>query len=211
MKETDLTPRLKELYLPPAKDFVLVDVPDMRYIMIDGRGAADRSALDHAVKWLFAVVYPIKRITRERMGKNFVEPPLEGLWWADDMQDFICGNRDKLNWRMMIVYEPDWLTAEMFRDGVATAKARLGEPPAGLRLESYHEGLSAQIMHVGNPSAEAPTIARLHREFLPVHKLIPNGYHHEIYLNDPNRVAPEKLKTVLRQPVRSVVLSARNS
>jgi len=231
MKETDLMPRLKELYLPPAKDFVLVDVPDMRFIMIDGRGAADRSALDHAVKWLFAVVYPIKRIARERMGKNFVEPPLEGLWWADDMQDFICGNREKLNWRMMIVYEPDWLTAEMFEDAVATAKARLGldtaaraklggrgatqatsrrlpsqglgEPPANLRLESYHEGLSAQIMHVGHPSAEAPTIARLHREFLPVHKLIPNGHHHEIYLTDPNRVAPEKLKTVLRQPVRS--------
>jgi len=140
-----------------------------------------------------------------------VEPPLEGLWWADDMQDFICGNRDKLSWRMMIVYEPDWLTAEMFDDAVATAKARLGEPPAGLRLESYHEGRSAQIMHVGPNSAEAPTIARLHREFLPAHKLIPNGYHHEIYLTDPNRVAPEKMQTVLRQPVRSVVLSARNS
>jgi len=203
MKETDLMPRLKELYLPPAKDFVLVDVPKMRFFMIDGRDAADRSALDHAVKWLFAVVYPIKGIARERMGKNFVEPPLEGLWWADDMNDFICGNRDKLNWRMMIVYEPDWLTAEMFDDAVATAKARLGEPPASLRLESYHEGLSAQIMHVGPNSAEAPTIARLHREFLPAHKLIPNGYHHEIYLTDPNRVAPEKLKTVLRQPVRS--------
>ena len=79
----------------------------------------------------------------------------------------------------------------------------LTKPPAGLRLESYREGLSAQIMHVGHPSAEAPTIARLHREFLPAHELIPNGYHHEIYLADPNRVAPEKLKTVLRQPVCS--------
>ena len=202
MKDADMKARLKELYLPPEKDFVLVDVPEMRFIMIDGRGAADRSALDHAVKWLFTAIYPIKRIARERMGKNFVEPPLEGLWWADDMQDFICGNRDKLNWRMMIVYEPDWLTAEMFDDAVATAKARLGEPPASLRLESYHEGLSAQIMHVGPPSEEGPTIARLHREFLPAHNLIPNGHHHEIYLTDPNRVAPEKLKTVLRQPVR---------
>jgi len=175
----------------------------MRYVMIDGHGAADRSALDHAVKWLFAVIYPNKRIARERMGKHFVEPPLEGLWWADDVQDFICSNRDKLNWRMMIVYEPDWLTAEMFRDGVAAAKARLGEPPESLRLESYPEGRSVQIMHVGPPSAGAPTIARLHREFLPAHKLIPNGHHHEIYLTDPKRVAPEKQRTVLRQPVRS--------
>jgi hypothetical protein len=190
------------LYLPPEKDFVMVDVPEMRYIMIDGRGAADRAALDHAVKWLFTVVYPIKRIARERMGKDFVEPPLEGLWWADDMEDFICGNRDKLNWRMMIVYEPDWLTQEMFDDAVAGARARLGEPPASLRLERYAEGHSAQIMHVGPPSAEVPTIARLHREYLPKHNLKPNGYHHEIYLNDPKRVAPAKLKTVLRQPVR---------
>jgi hypothetical protein len=136
------------------------------------------------------------------MGKNFVEPPLEGLWWADDMEDFVCGHRDKLNWRMMIVYEPDWLTAKMFDDAVATAKARLGVPPASLRLERYPEGLSAQTMYVGPPSAEAATIARLHRDFLPAHNLIPNGHHHEIYLTDPNRVAPQKQKTVLRQPVR---------
>ena len=197
--------------MPPAKDLVVVDVPEMRCFMIDGHGAAVRSALDHAVKRLFAAIYPIERLARERMGKNFLEPPLEGHWWADDMEDFIRGNRDRLNWRMMIVYEPDWLTVEMFEDAVATAKARLGEPPAGLRLESYCEGRSAQIMHVGPPAAEAPTIARLHKEFLPAHKLIPSGHHHEIYLTDPNRVAPEKLKTVLRQPVRSIVLSARNS
>lgn len=205
MNDADMKARLNELYLPPAQEFVLVDVPEMRFVMIDGYGAADRSVLDHAVKWLFAAIYPIKRIAREHMGKHFVEPPLEGLWWADDMQDFMCGHRDKLKWRMMIVYEPDWLTAEMFADAVATTKARLGEPPATLRLERYPEGLSAQIMHVGPPSAERSTIARLHSEFLPAHNLIPNGYHHEIYLNDPNRVAPEKLKTVLRQPVRSSV------
>jgi len=248
MKDADVKGRLKELYLPPVNDFVLVDVPNMRFVCIDGRGAADRSALDHAVKWLFTVIYPIKRIARERMGKNFVEPPLEGLWWADDMNDFIRAGaadagaripsrtpsagirsragprgmgippqddrdqnlaradlaRAKLNWRMMIVYEPDWLTEEMFRDGVAAAKARLGEPPESLRLESLHEGLSAQIMYIGDPTSEGATIARLHREFLPAHNLIPKGHHHEIYLTDPNRVAPEKQKTVLRQPVRSV-------
>src|SRR5262249_34662302 len=198
MNDADMKARLIELYLPPVKDFVLVDVPEMRFVKIDGRGAADRSALTHATQWLFAVIYPIKRIARERMGKDFVEPPLEGLWWADDMEDFICGKRDKLNWRMMIVYEPDWLTAKMFEDAVATAKARLGEQPASLRLERYHEGLSAQTMYVGPPSAEAPTVARMHPEFLPAQSLIPNGHHHEIYLTDPDRVAPQKQKTVLR-------------
>lgn len=205
MNEVDMSARLKELYMPPAEDFVLVDVPDMRYVMVDGRGAADRSALDHAVKWLFAAIYPVKRVARERMGRRFVEPPLEGLWWSDDMQDFVRGNKEKMNWRMMIVFEPDWLTAEMFADGVAAAQSRLGDPPAGLRLETYHEGPSVQIMYVGKPRAEGPTIARMHREFLPAHNLVASGYHHEIYLTDPNRVAPEKQKTVLRQPVRKAV------
>ncbi|MCC7290974.1 MAG: GyrI-like domain-containing protein [Phycisphaerales bacterium] len=211
MKEAQMQARLKELYLPPTEDFVLLEVPEMRYVMIDGHGAADRATLDHAVKWLFAVIHPIKSIARERMGENFVQPPLEGLWWADDVQDFIHGNRDRLHWRMMIVYEPDWLTAEMFEDALSATKARLGatkawpgDPPASLRLESYREGLSVQIMHVGPPVAETETLARLHAEFLPARNLVPNGHHHEIYLTDPNRVAPEKQRTVLRQPVRRI-------
>ena len=110
---------------------------------------------------------------------------------------------------MVIVHEPDWLTAEMLDDGIAKAKERLGKPPASLRLESYPEGLSAQIMYVGDPSAEGPTIARLHREFLPAHNLVPNGHHHQIYLTDPNHVAPEKQKAVLRQPVRKASATGR--
>lgn len=202
MKDADLKARLRELYLPSPNDFVLVDVPEMRFVMIDGHGAADRAALDHAVKWLFGAIHPIKRVARDRMGKDFVEPPLEGLWWADNIEDLICGKRENLKWRMMIVYEPEWLTPEMLDDSVATTTTRLGEAPASLRLEGYAEGLSVQIMHIGPPSAEASTIAKLHQEFLPAHHLIPNGHHHEIYLNDPKRVAPEKVKTVLRQPVR---------
>lgn len=203
MTEADMKARLKELYLPPADDFVRVDVPDMRFVCIDGRGAADRTALDHAVKWLFTAIHPIRRIARQRMGRQFVEPPLEGLWWADDASDFIRGNRDKLNWRMMIVYEPDWLTPQMLDDGIAAAGARLGEPPASLRLERHHEGACVQIMHIGPPHEEGPIIERLHREFLPAHNLVPNGRHHEIYLTDPKRTDPRKQKTVLRQPVRS--------
>lgn len=204
MKDADMRARLKELYLPPVNEVVLVDVPDMRYIMIDGYGAADRAALDHAVKWLFTVVHPIKRIARERMGKDFVEPPLEGLWWADNIQDFVAGNKEKLNWRMMIVYEPDWLTRAMFDDALATARTTLGEAPRSLRLENYHEGLSAQTMYAGPPGSQGQAIARLHRELLSAHGLTPCGHHHEIYLTDPNRVAPQKRRAVLRQPVRKV-------
>jgi hypothetical protein len=200
MSALDDRRRLEELYLPSADDFVLVDVPDLQFVMIDGEGDPAGEAFAQASRWLFAVIYPIKRVAKERMGKRFVEPPLEGLWWADDMNDFIAGNRDKLKWRLMIV-TADWVYEDMFDQAVAKASERLGEPPSSLRLERFAEGTSVQIMHLGPNSEEAATIARLHSEFLPEHDLVPNGHHHEIYLTDPNRVAPEKRKTVLRQPV----------
>jgi hypothetical protein len=194
--------RLRELYLPTTKDFVFVDVPDMRFVMIDGEGSPDDDRYRHAVTWLFAVIHPLKRIAKERMGKDFVEPPLEGLWWADDVRDLVAGNRERLKWRAMIV-TADWVDETTFGQAVATASERLGDPPHTLRLERFDEGRSVQILFVGDYRAEARAIARrLHDGFLPEHGLAPNGYHHEIYLNDPNRVAPEKWRTVVRQPVR---------
>jgi hypothetical protein len=201
MSALDDRRRLEELYLPSADDFVLVDVPNLQFVMIDGEGDPAGEAFAQASRWLFAVIYPIKRIAKQRMGKRFVEPPLEGLWWADDLNDFIAVNRDKLKWRLMIV-TADWVDAELFDQAVAKASERLGEPPSSLRLERFAEGTSVQIMHVGPNSEEAATIARLHSQFLPDRHLLPNGHHHEIYLTDPSRVAPEKRKTVLRQPVR---------
>jgi hypothetical protein len=191
---------LEELYLPPSDEFVLVDVPDLQFVMIDGEGDHGSAAFAHGFQWLFAAIYPIKRLAKERMGKRFVEAPPECLWWADDMNDFIAGNRDKFRWRLMMV-TADWVDKEMFGEAVAQASQRLGEPPRSLRLERFAEGMCAQIMHVGPEESAIPTMARLHNEFLPAHGLVAAGYHHEIYLTDSNRVAPEKLKTVLRQPV----------
>lgn len=197
--------RLTELYLPPADDFVLVDVPDLQFAMIDGQGDHDSDAFAHATRWLFAAIYPIKRIAKERMGKNFVEPPLECLWWADDMSDFIAGDRDKFRWRQMIV-TADWVDEAMFNHAVATTSQRLGEPPSTLRLERFAEGTCVQIMHIGPENDEARAVmARMHQEFLPAHGLVATGYHHEIYLSDPSRVTPEKLRTVLRQPTTPAV------
>jgi hypothetical protein len=193
---------LKELYLPTTKDFVFVDVPEMQFAMIDGEGDPDGEPFTHAVRWLFSAIYPIKRIAKERMGKDFVEPPLEGLWWADDMNDLVVGRRDRLKWRLMIV-TADWVTDEMFGRGVSAASERLGEVPRSLRLERLDEGRCVQIMYVGDYRAEASALAtRLHHEFLPRHALRPNGLHHEIYLSDPSRVARERMRTVVRQPVR---------
>ncbi len=194
--------RLKDLYLPTTKEFVLVDVPEMRFILVDGEGGPNGEPFERAVRWLFATLNPIKRIAKERMGKDFVEPPLEGLWWADEMTDFIAGHEDKLKWRLMIV-TADWVDRDMFERAVAAASERLGEVPDGLRLERFDEGRSVQIMYVGDYSKRAAALARrLHQEFLPRHDLTPNGHHHEIYLSDPARVAPEKMRTVVRQPVR---------
>ncbi len=202
MKNDDPNALLKELYLPPSDDFVFVDVPEMQYAMIDGEGSDEDERFKQAMKWLFAAIYPLKRIAKERMGKHFVDAPLEVLWWADDMHDFVARNKDKWKWRLMIV-TADWVTAEMFEQAVATAGERLGTPPATLRLGSYAEGRCVQIMHVGPENEEgAMTARRLYDEFLPRHNLQPNGHFHEIYLSDPNRVAPERMRTVLRQPVR---------
>ena len=169
--------------------------------MIDGAGNPEGEPFQRALQWLFAVLHPIKLVAKERMGRHYIEPPLEGLWWADDIADFVAGKKNKLKWRLMIPATPDWIDEEMVADAIAQAARRLGKAPKTLRLDSFKEGRSVQIMHVGPPGSQAVTMARLHREFLPANHLIAHGRHHEIYLNDPRRVAPEKLKTVLRQPV----------
>jgi len=194
--------RLKELYLPPTEEFVQVDVPDMQFVMVDGEGNPEGEHQRRSVKWLFTAIHPIKQIARERMGKDFVEPPLEGLWWADDLDDLIAGNKDRLKWRMMIV-TAEWVTGAMFDQAVRTASERLGEVPDSLRLDRFDEGRCVQIMHVGDYVKEAAALVRrLHHEFLPRHGLVARGYHHEIYLTDPSRVAPERMRTVIRQPVQ---------
>ncbi len=204
MDKTDFKKTLKDLYAPTAKEFVLVEVPEMQFIMVDGIGApSTSSAYLDAVSWLYGLAYPIKFASKTDLGRDYVVPPLEGLWWADDMNAFTEGDRDAWRWTMMIM-QPEWVTDQMFEDGQVKAAKKLGEPPETLRFGSFDEGLSVQILHVGSYADEAPTIARLHKEYLPENGLVENGHHHEIYLGDPRKVAPEKLKTILRQPVRRI-------
>ncbi len=204
MAKTISRAQLRRLYLPPTDKFVIIKVPKMRFLMIDGKGNPECEPFSRALQWLFAVTNPLKRIARRRMGRNFVEPPLEGLWWADKIADFVAGKKDKLKWRMMIPAIPDWVTRDVFGNAVAEASEKLGKAPRSLRLETFEEGRSVQIMFVGHPADQRETMTRLHTEYLPGHKLVCNGPHHEIYLTDPRRVAPAKQRTVLRQPVRSV-------
>ncbi|RPI82073.1 MAG: hypothetical protein EHM41_19275 [Chloroflexi bacterium] len=192
--------RIRELYLPSENQFTMVDVPDIRYAVIDGRGDPGNEDSAKAVKWLYSVVHLVKPFVKKRMGKNFVEPPIEYLCWADNEIDFIEGNKDKWKWRAIIVFI-DWITREQFEEAVAKVEQKLGPPPETLRLENLHEGKSVQIMHVGDYKELAEVCDLLYNKFLPENNLKPNGYYHEIYLNDLRRTAPNKRKIVIRQPV----------
>ena len=203
MSKVDFKKALKDLYLPPAK-FVIVDVPEMQFLMVDGHGDPNvAQEYQDALQALYALAYKIKFISKQQLGHDYVVPLLEGLWWAEDMGSFTSARDKSLwDWTMMIM-TPEWISGEIF--GNAFEQVRHGKNPTALdkiRLESYHEGLSVQIMHIGSYDEEGPTLLKLHNEFLPESGLVENGKHHEIYLGDPRRVAPQNLKTVLRQPVQ---------
>ena len=195
-----------ELYAPSAKEFAIVDVPPMRYLAVDGHGDPNTAAsYREAVEALFGVAYAVKFASKRVLGRDYVVAPLEGLWWAEDRAAFVARDKGTWDWTMLIA-QPDWIDEDAVAAAVAAVRAKAESPgnPALeiLRLEHLHEGASAQILHVGSYDDEAPTLARLHDEWMPRHDLTFNGLHHEVYLSDARRTAPQKLRTVLRQPVR---------
>jgi hypothetical protein len=189
------------LFTAPTDEFVLIKVPKLRFIKVDGKGDPNKAPeYARAVEWLYGVSYGAKFAAKED-GMDYVVPPLQGLWTADSLKAFTSGKKDKWRWTMMIMV-PDFVTRKHYQAGIAKAGKKLGEPPPSLRLENYDEGLAVQILHIGSYDDEAPTIKRLHEMFLPANGLKENGPHHEIYLSDPRRTESAKLKTILRQPVR---------
>jgi len=200
MTKIDFKKTLKHLYNPP-KRFITVDVPEMQFLMVDGHGDPNTAQeYGDAIEALYAVAYALKFTSKEDLGRDYVVPPLEGLWWAEDMDAFTTGDKDAWDWTMMVM-QPEWITAEMVAAAIKQVMKKKDLPALPkLRLERYHEGLAVQIMHVGPYAAEGPTIARMHA-FIEEKGYEPSGKHHEIYVSDPRRTAPEKLKTVVRQPV----------
>jgi len=202
MTKVDFKKTLKHLYNPPKK-FGIVDVPEMQFIMLDGHGDPNTAQeYKDAIETLYAVAFKMKFVSKKTLEKDYTVPPLEGLWWAEDMATFTTREKSAWDWTMMIM-TPDWITAEIFADAVEQVRKK--KNPAALdkvRLERYHEGLSAQIMHVGSYDDEGPVLAKMHSVFIPENGYVENGKHHEVYLSDPRRVTPEKLKTVLRQPIK---------
>jgi hypothetical protein len=202
MDKRDLKKELGKLYNPSAKEAVRVDVPEMNFLMVDGEGDPNRSGeYAEAVEALFAASYALKFAVRKgSLAVDYGVLPLEGLWWADDMSVFSSGDKSSWKWTMMIM-QPDLVTSELVEATLAgLAKKKDAVALGRLRFESFAEGLSAQIMHLGPFSEEGPTIAGLHR-FIDESGHRRSGKHHEIYLSDIRKAAPQKWRTIIRQPM----------
>ncbi|WP_029144453.1 GyrI-like domain-containing protein [Microbacterium luticocti] len=183
--------------------FRLVEVPEMRYLMVDGHGDPNGDpAYREALETVYPLAYRLKFASKRELGRDYVVPPLEGLWWADDMEAF-TGSRDKSRWDWtMMIMVPEWIDRDLLAQTIERLRAKAPPPRLDdLRLEAVAEGLSVQTLHVGPFDDEGPVLERMHHDFIPANGLRPNGKHHEIYLSDVRKTAPEKLRTVLRQPV----------
>ena len=205
MDKVDFKRTLKHLYRPSAKEFTVVEVPPLQYLMIDGHGDPNTApAYAEAIEALYAVAYKIKFSSKNELGRDYVVPPLEGLWWAEDMAAFTERDKSAWSWTMMIM-QPQWISPDMFQAAVGQVEAKKTLPALPkLRLEAYAEGLSVQILHIGSYDDEGPVLEKMHHQFIPDQGLKMAGKHHEIYLTDARKTPPEKLKTVLRQPVRAL-------
>ena len=201
MRTYDIKKERKSLYAPRRGDFEIIDVPEMAFLMIDGHGDPNTSAdYREAVESLYATSYAVRAVAKTRLKKVHTVAPLEGLWSAEDLEVFRARDKDAWDWTMMIA-QPDWIGPDILDEALAAVK-RKQLPALGLvRFERYDEGRSVQVLHVGSYDDEGPTLARLHDEYLPANGLAPTGRHHEIYLSDPRKTEPAKLKTILRQPV----------
>ena len=200
MARIDLKRELKHLYSPSAKAVVEVDVPALRFLMIDGQGDPNTTpAYAEAVEALFSVSYTAKFMVKRATGIDYAVMPLEGLWWADDHAAFAANDRARWRWTMMIL-QPDVVEDAVLEAAITQVRDRKRLPAVHrLRLESFVEGRCAQVLHVGPFTGEGPTIERLHAFNAERGRLA--GKHHEIYLSDIRRAHPAKWRTVSRQPM----------
>ncbi|KRD75678.1 GyrI-like domain-containing protein [Lysobacter sp. Root983] len=202
MGKIDLKKELKFLYQPSAKAVVEVEVPSLRFLMIDGAGDPNTSpAYAAAVEALFSVSYTAKFMLKKgKQAIDYAVMPLEGLWWSDDLASFAADDRSQWQWTMMIL-QPDFVADAVIDAAIAQVRRKKALPAVSqLRLASFDEGRCAQTLHIGPFSEEGPTIQRVHDHIAARSTL--TGKHHEIYLSDIRRGDPAKWKTIIRQPMK---------
>ena len=202
MEKINYKKELRHLYQPSAKEVEVIDVPQMNFLMIEGEGDPNTSkAFQDAVEALYSLAYTLKFMVKKgAVGIDYGVMPLEGLWWVDDMTQFSIEKKNEWQWTLMIM-QPEVVTKELFKEAVK--KVRKKKNPVALtniRFESFSEGKAAQILYIGPFSEEGPTIERIHT-FITENGYVLSGKHHEIYLSDMRKTAPEKLKTIIRQPM----------
>ncbi|MHA1275168.1 MAG: GyrI-like domain-containing protein [Promethearchaeota archaeon] len=203
----DYKKRFPDLYRPSSKEPTIVDVPPMKFWMIDGKGDPNNSkSFQEAIKIVYSASYTLKMkiVIKENPSKDYVVPPLEGLWWTEGNKQWSMENRDNWYWTIMIRI-PDFVTELQIEKALNLLNENdtLKEHPSlkKLRIETYNEGLSVQILHIGPYSAEIQTLKKLD-EFIEKNGYIYHKKHHEIYLSDPRRTKPQNLKTILRHPIK---------
>jgi hypothetical protein len=200
MSKLDLRKELKEYYTA-KKEPEIIDVPPGKFLAITGRGEPGGEEYSAALQALYGLSYTLKFRCKAE-GRDFTVMGLEGLWWWDEEAVFSLEEappRDRWSWKSMI-RQPDFITPEMVEEIRPEVRGKRGLAVDRVDLETFHEGLSAQVMHVGPYSEEGLTIRRLH-EFIGERDYRSRGRHHEIYLSDPRRTAPERIRTILRQPI----------
>ncbi|MFA5384304.1 MAG: GyrI-like domain-containing protein [Eubacteriales bacterium] len=196
MDKHDFKKELKALYGPSPKEVSLIDVPAMNFLITDGQGDPNTSQkFQDAVGDLYKVSYTIKFMLKKQ-DIDYSVLPLESLWWMDNMETFQTDNKDKWKWTLMIM-QPGFVIHEMYNNAFLQVSNKL---KSEIRFKNFREGLCAQIMHIGPYSSEGPAIEKIH-SFITKSGYKPRGKHHEIYLSDPRKSPPEKMKTVLRQPI----------
>ena len=202
MKKIDYKKELRHLYKPSAKKVNVVEVPQMNFFMIDGKGDPNTSqSFQDAINVLYPLSYTLKfMVKRGEMEIDYGVLPLEGLWWADDMSSFSIENKENWKWTLMIM-QPELISKEMVEKAIGEVRKKKNPVALPLvRFESFAEGKAAQIMHIGPFSEEGPTVEKVH-SFIEENDGRRIGKHHEIYLSDIRRAAPEKWKTIIRQPM----------
>jgi len=190
-------------YRAKRHQFRIVEVPPLQYLMIDGHGDPNTSQeYKNAIAALYPLAYKLQFASKLELGRDYTVMPLEGLWWAEDMDAFTTA-RDKSQWDFtLMIMQPDWITRAMFDAAVQdVAEKRALASLMKVRLTTLDEGKSVQTLHIGSFDDEADVLASMHHDFIPGHNLSMVGKHHEIYLSDFRRVSPDKLRTILRQPV----------
>jgi len=202
MEKIDLKKELKSLYNPPTKEPVFVEIPELNYLMVDGHGLPDGPDAVAAIEVLYPVAYTLKFTVKKEKAIDYGVMVLEGLWWSEDMNDFLNSNKANWQWTYMIM-QPNFITPSMVEKAIDEVRRK--KNPAAIDKVTFKplaEGKSAQIMHIGPYSAEGPNIEKIHRLIKGSGHSFDGGKqkHHEIYMSDPRRTAADKLKTIIRQP-----------